>query len=152
MPVNISNVPYSVAEVYHYNPRFFLKHVAPKLIGPRGGKWQDDRYGRMSCAVRLSIALYRAGVRFTGAIYTWTRPSGAVYPSYAGEYPDLLLNRVTIAGTQDIGGKKGVVYFGPFSNAGGHVTLWDGTKCHHEPQWKDSWWGQVSNTYFWQMA
>lgn len=148
MPVSIRNVRYEIAEKYHYGISRFRKKVAPKLIGPRGGKWNRVGYIRMSCAIRVSIALYRAGVRFQPPIkYKWTRPSGAVYPSSAGEYPNLLQGRENVNGPKDIEGRRGVICFG--GSGIGHVTLWNGKRCHFDPG--DSYWAQP-NKYFWEMA
>ena len=148
MPTDISSRPYSVAELRHYSPTYFNNNIAHKIIGAAGINWKTAT-GQQSCAMRMSIALAWAGVHWPIITNSWRLKDTNVYfPSYAGDYPNLLANRETITGAADISGRKGVIYFGGgFAGASGHVTLWNGSQCH----FNDAYWDQPVK-YFWPMA
>ena len=151
MPIDISTRPYAVAERRHYTPDYFNTNIASRIIGV-GGNWSSAT-GLQTCAIRLSIALAYAGVHFPRIQNSWRLRGTRVYfPSYAGDYPDLLENREEVTSAEDLknSNRRGVIYFGgAFANASGHVTLWDGNRCHLDPG--DSYWDQP-NEYFWEMA
>lgn len=147
MSVDISNRPYSIAELHHYTSVYFNKKIAHKIIGAAGINWKDAT-GQQSCAMRLSIALAYAGVHWTRVRNSWRLKDTHVYfPSSARDYPDLLVNREKIESATDISDRKVVIFFGGgFASASGHVTLWNGKQCHHN----DAYWEQPLK-YFWPM-
>ena len=146
--VDVSNRRYSTAEQRHYTPDYFNKNIAHKILGANDITWKNAS-GQQSCAMRLSIALAYAGVHWPRIKNSWRLKDTNVYfPSSAGDYPNLLKHRENINSANDIKGRKGVVYFGGgFTGASGHVTLWNGTKCH----FNDAHWGQPKK-YFWEMS
>lgn len=151
MPVNIRNVSYRIAERYHYssNSSVWRNNVSRKITNARtGGSWRNPNIPRMSCAIRVSIALYRAGVRFPRTRYEWTRPSGAIYPSSAGDYPSLLVGGQTVTSPEDIQGRVGVIHF---SMPGvDHITLWNGRQCHFGAS--DCYFPRSNTVTFWEMS
>ncbi len=151
MPVNIGQVSYAVAEKYHYSAtsNIWRNNVSRKITNKAtGGSWRNPNIHRMSCAIRVSIALYRAGVRFPRTRYEWTRPSGAIYPSSAGDYPSLLAGGVTVASPGEIKKRVGVIHFA--MRGTDHVTLWNGNQCHFGAD--DSYFEQSNKVTFWQMS
>ena len=154
MPVNIGNVSYTAAERHHYSAESdtWQDNISLKITNVATGRgWHNPRnpdINRMSCAVRLSIALYRAGVRFPPTDFEWTRPSGAVYPSSAGDYPTLLAGGESVTSPNSIRGRIGVIHFE--MPGADHVTLWNGTRCNFGAS--DSFFPQSSGVTFWQMA
>ena len=98
----------------------------------------------------MSIALAYAGANWPKVLNSWRLKDTDVYfPSSAGDYPNLLANPEKITEASSITGRKGVVYFGPFANATGHVTLWNGKACHFGDG--DAYWS-TQTKYFWEMS
>jgi hypothetical protein len=151
MPVDIRNVSYAAAERHHYSASSdtWRNNISRKITNAANGDvWHNPNIKRRSCAIRLSIALYRAGVRFPTTRYQWTRPSGAIYPSSAGDYPTLLLGGETVEGRDSIQGRMGVIHFEmPGMD---HVTLWKGGRCHFGAS--DCYFKQSRTVTFWQMS
>ena len=147
MPVDISSRPYDVAEFRHYTPAYFNANIAQKILGAGGLSWQNAS-GQQSCAMRVSIALAYAGVHWPRVQNSWRlKDTNVYYPSRAGDYPSLLANGESVANAQEVAGRHGVIYFGGnFQNASGHVTLWNGSQCHHN----DGYWSQPVK-WFWEM-
>jgi len=186
--IDLSQYSYTVAESHHFSDvsGAWKNQIKPKLKHPTTGEsWKNEKskVTRFSCATRLSLALYKAGVRFPEVRYVyklsneplddkikltpkirkkirpeyyyWTRPSGAKYPSNVADFPKLLqggeiLESQDEKGRRDeIQGRKGVVYF---KRTGiGHITLWDGEKCHFEKRRKDHYFNDAVEVIFWKM-
>ena len=148
MSVDIRTRPYAIAELRHYTATHFNNSISHRILGAEGITWKNAT-GQQSCAMRLSIALAYAGVHWPQIPRSWRLKGTSVYfPSYAGDYPTLLANREPIASPEEIAGRRGVIYFGgSFASASGHVTLWNGSQCHHN----DAFWTQPVK-FFWPMA
>lgn len=152
MPFDISGLSYSTTERHHYTGNYFNVKISGRIIGAGNINWAGAS-GQQSCAIRMSIALAYAGVSWQPRTRNSWRLSGTnvYFPSLASDYPDvpLLFNPVSVTqATLQALNQRGVIYFGGnFGTASGHLTLWDGSSCHHN----DAYWDQP-NIYFWRMS
>lgn len=150
MPQPVDNRPFLTAWNHHYTAQYFNDNIAPRIIGAGGVAWADAS-GLQTCAIRMSIALAYAGVSWqpveTNNVWR-LQGTRVLFPSLAADYPDvpLLANRESIQTAAEISGRSGVIFFGPFTGASGHVTLWNGAQCHHN----DAYWS-ATNKWFWEM-
>jgi hypothetical protein len=145
----VNKLLYARTEAHHRDHIYFRAHVAHKIIGAGDVNWLHAP-AVQSCAMRMSIALAYAGAHWPKVRNSWRLKDTNVYfPSSAGDYPNLLANPEEITEASSITGRKGVVYFGPFANATGHVTLWNGATCHFGDG--DAYW-DTPTKYFWEMS
>lgn len=156
MAIDISHVAFSIAWENH--PRDVSGDLAEDLVGAGGATWSETD-SLQSCALRLSYALHRAGVKWPRSLTSnqWQLQSTGEYlPTRAGDYPDmpLLCSGESLTGSVteklvSVMGRKGVLYFGGQMNgATGHVTLFDGNRTHYPDI--DNFWSQPT-VVFWEI-
>lgn len=153
--VRIDELSYSRVERFHYSTKRFKKGLG-KLIHGAGNKTLADFPNMNTCALRMSYALLWGGRNLPIINRSWLyqgKKSGYL-PSLAADYPALLrgeqrivFNTRTRHLKPNIFGKKGILFFGgDFQSASGHLTLWNGARCH----FNDGYWQQPT-IWFWPL-
>jgi hypothetical protein len=105
-----------------------------------------------SCAVRMSLALHKAGAHFPIIKNSWKLKGTRVYlPSYAADYktPVLLGEGERFEWKEQIRGRAGIVFFGGFPRRSGHLTCWSGSQLSF--QHEEEFWGQPDK-HFWELS
>ena len=164
MHISIKNISYSLAETNHYRliGKEWVRNLE-KQFGPqekRGDNWLEAGV-KGTCALRISVALTRAGVNFAPVLPNVRRKwyhtkRREYYPAKASDYPEKILtggerlNGSRGQRKQAIQGRKGITYFG--GNMGiysGHMTFWNGHRLHY-PADDGGHWNQPK-VWFWKM-
>jgi hypothetical protein len=149
-PISIAHVKFSTLYERHYTPAYFNDKIASQIIGAGDVDWSQAN-AQQSCAIRMSIALAYAGIPWKpNWRNSWRLQGKDVYfPSLASDYPKhLLAGGRLLAQAERPGDHKGILYFGgAFPSASGHLTVWDGVRCHFD----DDYWDQPK-IYFWKIA
>jgi len=118
-----------------------------------------------TCAVRLSRALNKGGYPIPKSYPGLNVVSGADEMWYAFRVAELKMYLEKMLGKPDIEyknknksaavpsdfqSKKGIIVFTvtSWSNASGHITLWDGTQCRNN----DCYWDLSSTVSLWEIA
>lgn len=154
--LNIESASFArLRDNYETSGQTFLRLYGDKITGAGNARFSATG-GQQTCAIRLSMALYLAGLRpprvVNSWLYTVTNESGDVIdrvylPSLAADFASGMI----IADGQEITERptdQGVIYFGGgLRSASGHVTLWDGTRALDNGEY----WNQPTKV-FWPMA
>lgn len=115
-----------------------INHSVPqvgKIIGGKVGTNINSNIFRNACALRMSYALNRSGIKIPHNESRWKTSSGADKNWYIYRVEDMVTFLNDRFGSADITsnftGEKGIILFNVsgWSDATGHVTLWDGMTC-----------------------
>lgn len=106
-----------------------------KVVGGKVESNINDHIFENACAIRMSYTLNYSGIIIPRDENRWKTSSGADKKCYIYRVSDMIKFLNSKFGKADISsgfdGKKGILLFNVtgWSDATGHVTLWDGKKC-----------------------
>ena len=153
--LDVSRLRYATVERYHYDPRKFRERAGDHVFSSQGTLNDENKKDPVNtCALRVSYAILKAGKRLRKTRFSWKYQVGSRtnwFTSTAKRLANEVANGEFVVSKRDFVGRKGIIAFlGGVNRATGHITLWDGRKCHFDGKVKDAYW-ESPTIYFFEM-